>query len=600
MTAMERLRSAARAVVTVFKLGFGAAPVRVSAAVVAELLGAGFSLASSYAIKFVVQEATARHVEGAIWAAAALALTAGASAVAYLVYASQLPKMVELVTLKLDRELIRLTNRIPTLEYHDRPAFADKLALVRESRGSLAGAVQFVGLGSRAVLLSVGAVAIMASIDLRFLLLPLFAIPRFIAGARAQKLTKRAQDAYAQPLRLRAHLYGKIASADAGKEIRVFGLQQALTDRWWDLTLNIRRERDRANWGGAGWLMLGDTAFMAAYVAAIGWVVIRAARGEIGVGDVVLTATMAATLVGVIMLVTALGQALPTLLLTIERFHWLEDFAQGAQEPTRPNIPPPPAVLQRGIEVDAVSFAYPDREVPALSDVSLKLPAGGVIALVGENGSGKSTLVKLLCGFYRPTAGRILVDGQDLAAMSIDAWRGRVCAAFQDYANFEFVVHESVGVGEVARIGRKELAVGALGRAGGAALAELEPGGLDTMLGRKWGGTDLSGGQWQKLALARALVRESPLLVVFDEPTAALDAAAEHEMFERFAAEARSGEAAGRVTLLISHRFSTVRMADAIAVIDQGRLKEFGSHRALMAKGGLYAELFELQAKAYR
>ncbi len=599
MKAIERLRSGARAVATVFKLGFGAAPVRVSAAVVAELLGAGFSLASSYAIKFVVQEATARHVEGAIWAAAALALSAGASAVAYLVYASQLPKMVELVTLKLDHELIRLTNRIPTLEYHDRPAFADKLALVRESRGTLASAVQFVGLGSRAVLLSVGAVAIMASIDLRFLLLPLFAIPRVIAGARAQKLTRQAQDAYAQPLRLRAHLYGKIAAADAGKEIRVFGLQQALTDRWWDLTLKIRRERDRANWGGAGWLMLGDAAFMAAYVAAIGWVVIRAARGEIGVGDVVLTATMAATLVGVVTLVTALGQALPTLLLTIERFHWLEDFSQGAQEPARPKIPPP-AVLQRGIEVEAVSFAYPDREVPALSDVSLKLPAGGVIALVGENGSGKSTLVKLLCGFYRPTAGRILVDGQDLAGMSIEAWRGRVCAAFQDYANFEFVLHESVGVGEVARIGRKELAVEALGRAGGAALAELEPGGLDTMLGRKWGGTDLSGGQWQKLALARALVRENPLLVVFDEPTAALDAAAEHEMFERFAAEARSGEAAGRVTLLISHRFSTVRMADAIAVIDQGRLKEFGSHRALMTKGGLYAELFELQAKAYR
>jgi ATP-binding cassette subfamily B protein len=599
MKAMERLRSAARGFATVLNLGFGAAPVRVSVAVAAELLGAAFALASSYAIKFIVQEAAARHAVGAIWAAAALALTAGASAVAYLVYASQLPKMIELVTLKLDHELIRLTNRIPTLEYHDRPAFADKLALVRESRGSLAGAVQFVGLGSRAALLSVGAVAIMASIDLRFLLLPLFAVPRVIAGARAQKLTRQSQDAYAQPLRLRAHLYGNIASAAAGKEIRVFGLQQALTDRWWDLTLKIRRERDRANWGGAGWLMLGDAAFMAAYVAAIGWVVIRAAGGEIGVGDVVLTATMSATLVGAIALVVALGQALPTLLLTIERFHWLEDFARGEVETAAPRIPPPP-VLQRGIELDAVSFTYPDCEVAALSDLSLTLPAGGVIALIGENGSGKSTLVKLLCGFYRPTAGRILVDGRDLAAMAIEAWRARVCATFQDYANFEFLVHESIGVGELAHLGRKELVAGALDRAGGAALAELQPSGLDTMLGRNWGGTELSGGQWQKLALARALFRQSPLLVVFDEPTAALDAAAEHEMFTRFAAEARSGAAAGRVTLLISHHFSTVRMADAIAVIDKGRLKEFGTHRALMAKGGLYAELFELQAKAYR
>ena len=232
--------------------------------------------------------------------------------------------------------------------------------------------------------------------------------------------------------------------------------------------------------------------------------------------------------------------------------------------------------------------------------MSLFLPAGRVIALVGENGSGKSTLVKLLCGFYRPTAGRILVDGEDLGAMPAEAWRTRVCAAFQDYANLEFLVHESVGVGELARLGRRDLVAGALDRAGGAALAELQPGGLDTLLGRQWGGTELSSGQWQKLALARALIRNDALLVVFDEPTAAIDAAAEHEMFARFAAEARSPEAAGRVTLLISHRFSTVRMADAIAVLDKGRLKEFGTHATLMAKGGLYAELFELQARSYR
>jgi len=597
---LEGLRTAARTTSTVARLAFGAAPARVSLALAAELLGAGFGLASAYAIKFVVQQAVAHNAAGAVWSAAALAILAAAGAVAFLVYASLLPKMIEVVTLRLDHELIRLANRIPTLEHHDQPAFADKLELVRQGRQSIAGSVQIIGLSARTVVMSVGAVAIMASIDLRFLALPLFAIPRVFAGMRAQKLTKETQDAYAEPLRLRAHIYGRIASAAAGKEIRVFGLEQALAARFDALTQRIRRERDRANWGGAGWLMLGDASFMAAYVAAIGWVVLRAARGEIGVGDVVLTATMAGALVGAIAMVVMIGQYLPFMMLTIERFHWLEDLANAAPAPAGGPKRPPPVTLTRGMEVDAVSFAYPDREVSALSDVSLKLPAGGVIALVGENGSGKSTLVKLLCGFYRPTAGRILVDGEDLSGISIEAWRGRVCAAFQDYANFEFVVHESVGVGEVAQIGRKELAAGALGRAGGAALAELEPGGLDTMLGRKWGGAELSGGQWQKLALARALFRETPLLVVFDEPTAALDAAAEHEMFERFAAEARSGEAAGRVTLIVSHRFSTVRMADAIAVIDQGRLREFGSHRALMARGGLYAELFELQAKAYR
>jgi ATP-binding cassette subfamily B protein len=599
MTALEKVRGAARSLATITKLGFGAAPARMSLAILAELVGAGFALGSTYAIKFIVQEAAARHVLGAVWAAVALALTAGVSAVAYLVYGSLAPKAIELVTLRLDHELIRLTNRIPTLEYHDRPAFADKLALVRQSRQALAGSIQVIGLSSRTALLSVGAIAIMASIDLRFLLLLLFAVPRIFAGVRAQKLTRASQDAYAEPVRLRAHVYGLVASATAGKEIRVFGLQKALTDRFLGLTMQIRRERDRANWGGAGWLILGDAAFMGAYVAAIGWVVIRAARGEIGVGDVVLTATMAAVLVGAIALVVLIGQYLPTLMLTIERFHWLEDYAQAAPEAIKPQTPPP-AVLARGIEMDSVSFAYPDRDVSALSDVSLTLPAGGVIALVGENGSGKSTLVKLLCGFYRPTAGRMLVDGQDLAAMPMEAWRSRVCATFQDYANFELLLHESIGVGEIARLGRKDLVAQALDRAGGSALAGLQPDGLDTLLGRKWGGTELSGGQWQKLALARALFREGPLLVVFDEPTAALDAAAEHEMFARFATEARSGAAAGRVTLLISHRFSTVRMADAIAVLDKGRLKEFGTHKALMANGGLYAELYELQATGYR
>jgi ABC-type multidrug transport system fused ATPase/permease subunit len=599
MTAMERLRSVGRSLGTVVKLGYGAAPTRVSVAIGSELLAAALGLASSYAIKFIVQEVAARHPSGAILAAGALAFTAGGAAVAFTVYVSQLTKMIELVTLKLDRELIALTNRIPTIEYHDRPAFADKLALVRQSRQSFATAVQAIGLAARAVLMIVGAFAIMATIDVRFLLLPIFAVPRVFAGVRAQKLLRKAQDGYAEPLRLRAHLYGTIASAAAGKEIRVFGLEQALAGRWTDLTLKIRRERDRANWGGAGWLMLGDAMFMAAYVAAIGWVVIRAARGEVGVGEVALTATMAATLVGVITLVTTLGSVLPNVTLTLERFHWLEDFVAAGRDAATPRLPPP-AAIRRGIEVDAVSFAYPDRETPVLSDVSLTLPAGGVIALVGENGSGKSTLVKLLCGFYRPTAGRILIDGQDLAATEVDAWRSKVCAAFQDYANFEFLMHESVGVGDVGRIDRRELVTEALERSGGAALAEWQPGGLDTLLGRRWGGTELSGGQWQKLALARALIRETPLLVVFDEPTAAIDAAAEHDMFARFAAEARSSEAAGRVTLLISHRFSTVLMADAIAVLDKGQLKEFGTHKALMAKNGLYAELFELQAKGYR
>ena len=261
-----------------------------------------------------------------------------------------------------------------------------------------------------------------------------------------KKLTKASQEGYTEAVRLRAQIYGAMASATAGKEIRVFGIQRALTDRFNALTDKIHGDRDRAAWGGAYWLMAGDAIFMAAYVAAIGWVLIRAARGEIGIGDVALTVTMSATLVGAITMVTQLGQTFPMILLTVERFHWLEDSAREAVRAPASAVPPP-AHLTRGVVLEAVSFAYPDRELPALSDVSLTLPAGSVVALVGENGSGKSTLVKLLCGFYRPSGGRILVDGRDLADIPTGAWRARVSAAFQDYVNFEFLMHESVGVG---------------------------------------------------------------------------------------------------------------------------------------------------------
>ena len=223
------------------------------------------------------------------------------------------------------------------------------------------------------------------------------------------------------------------------------------------------------------------------------------------------------------------------------------------------------------------------------------------MALVGENGAGKTTLVKLLARFYEPSAGRILVDGVDLRQLDPAAWRGRLSAAFQDFQRFEFRLREAVGVGDLPAIADDRAVRAALARAGADALASALPAGLETQLGRGWpGGVDLSGGQWQVLALGRALLREAPLLLVFDEPTATLDAPTEHALVERLVAAARAGETRGTVTLVVSHRFSTVRMADRIVVLDAGRVRESGSHEALMAAGGLYAELYELQARAYR
>jgi ATP-binding cassette, subfamily B, bacterial len=226
-----------------------------------------------------------------------------------------------------------------------------------------------------------------------------------------------------------------------------------------------------------------------------------------------------------------------------------------------------------------------------------------VVALVGENGAGKTTLVKLLCKLYEPTAGRILVDGTPLDRIRADEWRARLAGAFQDFYRFELIARHSVGVGDVPHVDEEPAVVAAVSRAGADDVVARLPAGLATQLGPTWpGGAEVSFGQWQKLALARGFMRSQPLLIVLDEPTAALDAETEHALFERYAAAARArGDGVnGGITILVSHRFSTVRMADLIVVLDGARVAQFGAHDELMAQGGPYAELYTIQAAAYR
>jgi ATP-binding cassette subfamily B protein len=248
-----------------------------------------------------------------------------------------------------------------------------------------------------------------------------------------------------------------------------------------------------------------------------------------------------------------------------------------------------------------VDFRYPGTDRIVLAGVNLHLPAGSTVAIVGENGAGKSTLVKLLCRFYEPTSGTITADGSDLTRIPLGQWRERIAAGFQDFARFEFVARQTVGVGDLPFVDEQPAVEAALDRAhAGDVVGRLEQG-LSTQLGKSYTeGTELSGGQWQKLALGRAMMREMPLLLVLDEPTSALDAEAEHALFERYAEGARRvGEATGGITVLVSHRFSTVRMADLILVVADGRIVEAGPHPQLMRNRGLYSELYDLQASAY-
>ena len=367
----------------------------------------------------------------------------------------------------------------------------------------------------------------------------------------------------------------------------------------------------KARWGSAVWHTAGWAVFGSGYVGAVVFVAygVDATPGEILLvlaAGARLSAYIGAT-------VGEIGFLRGIWMDGSKRMAWLEDYAAAKAE--RADRPVPTAI-QHGISLEHVSFAYPGTDKLVLQDVSVDLPAGAVVALVGENGAGKTTLVKLLGKMYEPGSGRILVDGEELARMPAAEWRCRLAGAFQDFFRFEFKAERTVGLGDRPRLEERPAVEAAVARAGAGDVVDGLVYGLTTQLGPTWpNGVEVSFGQWQKLSLARGFMRDEPLLLVLDEPTAALDAETEHALFERYASAAQrtgtrsaqrtgkhsgDGMPGGRITLLVSHRFSTVRMADLIVVMDGAKVVEVGSHDELVKLGGQYAELYEIQAAAYR
>jgi ATP-binding cassette subfamily B protein len=508
-------------------------------------------------------------------------------------------RLIEEVGFALDRELATLAAGLPGLEHHERADYQDRLELLREQQGMLGGALNSLIYTANVVVGAASTLAMLAFVSPWLLLLVPFALPALPISAVQQRWLADAEARSAPPARRARHLQALTVDRSAGMELRVFGLERELLSRFRSAWTEARAPRLAAGRRAALLDSAGDLFFLAGFVGAVALMLSRASRGLATAGEVAMTVYLAqqvrSAIVDPVQRVTRLGEVLRA----AARVLWLQDYARAAL--ARTGSRPAPARLEEGIVFENVSFRYPGTERWALQGVSFRIPAGSVIALVGENGAGKTTLVKLLCRMYEPTEGRILVDGVDLAEIEVGAWRRRLSAAFQDFARLELSAQHSVGAGDLPRLEERAAVRAALERAGAADVLDGLPQGPDTQLGSHWeNGVDVSTGQWQKLALGRALMRDDPLVVFFDEPTASLDALAEHALFERYAREARSGSARGAVTVLVSHRFSTVRSADLILVIEEGGVTELGAHDELLLRDGLYAELYSMQARAYR
>jgi ATP-binding cassette subfamily B protein len=511
-------------------------------------------------------------------------------------------RLRENTQLFLDTRLMELIAGIPSVEHHESPAHLDAMEQLRAGRPYLANPFNPLSWTLASGVQTVMIMLLLAHVELLLALLPLFGVPAAKGTAEAERQWIRAVDSRAHENRALRYLMHVATDASSAKEVRLYDLGSELVERRRDVFREGEIQRvvlakQRVTWMALGWLV-----FSTAYGVALVWAVGAATSGRITVGALALVVTLGAQMNAQLATLALNVAWLARAIHALNRLVWLEDYASDARAAVVPKDPvSPPEHLKQGIVLDSVGFTYPGGNRRILEDVNLVLPAGSIIALVGENGSGKSTLVKLLTRMYEPTSGQVLVDGVALTSMPVNAWRHHISAGIQDFGRYEFLARQTVGVGDVLVDPDDAAVKAALARASAPDLVSQLPSGLDSQLGVSFGGCDLSTGQWQKLALARAMMRPAPLLLILDEPTASLDAASEHATFERFTSAARAvASTKGAITLLISHRFSTVRMADLIVVLSGGRIVEKGSHSELMEAGGSYAALYRVQATFYR
>ncbi len=482
------------------------------------------------------------------------------------------------------------------LSHFQDPEFYDQLSRARREASArpLALASELLTIG-QSVLTLAGFVGLLFSFSsLAVTVLILAALPAAAVEVRFSKAAFALRNVRAPELRRLSYLEYVLASDEHAKEVMTLGLGPLLLDRYHRLGENLCREDRglairRALWGTL-LSQLGTLSFYGCYL----FIVMLAASGRISLGD--MTLYVIAFRQGQ----QAFQSSLMSLGALYEHDLYLANLLDFLAIPTQrllPVLTAEPASLrdERGIRFEGVGFRYPGQERFALRGIELFIPAGRSLALVGGNGAGKTTFIKLLTGLYEPTEGRVLIDGCDIRSLPPALLRKRMAVVFQDFNQYQFSVRENVGYGSPEHVSDSERVARAVERGGADEFVSELPDGLGTQLGRWFTkGVELSGGQWQRIALSRAFVREEADILILDEPTAALDAVAEQQVLERFRKLAQ-----GRTVLLISHRFPTLRLADHIVVIDNSRIIEQGTHAELLSAGGQYTAMFQTQAKGY-
>jgi len=496
-------------------------------------------------------------------------------------------------TLHISTRIMAHASRLDLASYED-PVFYDKLERARVQATDRLGMVQAVGRVLQQIITTVSlAAGVFVYSPWLLLVLVLCVVPAFLGESHFAFLGYSLAFRQTPTRRQLDYLRVLGASKESAKELKLFGLAPFLSSEYTRLSHDIYRQNvglaRRRLQAGALLSVLSTAGYYGTYA----WVVYETVQGRISVGTLTFLAGAIAGAASNIQMIFSTFSSIADQALFLTDL--IDFFAVQPSVRSKPDARPAPRPIRAGFEFRNVSFTYPGTSRVVLHRLSFRLSSGERIALIGENGQGKTTIVKLLTRLYDPTEGRILLDGIDLREYDLEDLSRQIAVIFQDFMRYDLTAAANIAVGEIqSRQDRPRIEAAARKSLAHGVVARL-PGGYGQMLGRRFeGGVDLSGGEWQKLALARAYLRDAQVLVL-DEPTASLDARSEHEVFERFAELTH-----GKIALLISHRFSTVRMADRILVLEDGRIAEEGSHAELVASAGRYSEMFELQAANYR